>query len=716
MLRRGGGAPPPSASLLSRSADGYGSWSSGGRGGLLSASAAEDEDKAGTLHHSRPTSPPAPSAAAASRQAYLARTTCVGTACFMAPEVVLGADEGDGGGGGGAEGGHGPPADVWSLGMTVLELATGCVPLAGASLVEVALTVAHRRPPTLADHCAATGTPAPSPAAVDFVAACLARDPGQRPTADKLLGHRFLRAARPDAYVAARLVAAVSAAASAPPSPLSPSPAPSPRFGRLPRTASGMALRSGGSGQGGTSAGGAPLHATAAAPKDRPYHTLTWTIPADVAAKAGSSSSSGSGSSSSSSRGGDSTGSGASCATPSPSPAAAAAPHTLTFETSAWFGKARVLLDGGTVLLTKRYGLLAQLSWSADTFQAAVPDDAPAWGGLAGAPVSLAISAGLDFDLHGTAAVGSRCLGPGQYALVRRGGGGGGGGGGSVPAEPPADAPPPPAGPAAAAALPSPRRAASAGADAVWPPDLSPAASAHPHPAPPPPLGAVAEERTSLPPPPPPPPLPAAASPKTSLGRRLSPTGVVEAAGPDGTLDSTRAPPPPPLPRSSSAGTASTAAADRRSSLDDLADAVRAASLRRAVSVAFSGSGWDEPPGPPPRAAAATPPPPPAPAVAGAAVAAVEEAGEQGRASPAAAWRAHVEALVDSLRSKEAAWAAERAGLASASAAAQAAASARAASAEAEVAALRGQVERLTSQVRLLERIAGEAAHASALL
>jgi len=738
-------ARPPPASLPSRSADGYGPWSADG--GLLSAAASEADaaeggPRGGHHHHhhhplragsggsSPPAAPPPPPSATAAR-AYLARSTCVGTACFMAPEVVT-------------NDGHGPAADVWSFGMTVMELATGRVPLAGASLVEVALTVAHRQPPNLAAHAAATGSPPPSAAAVDFVAACLSRDPAARPTAERLLAHRFLRAAKGDAYVASRLLSGPAGRGA----PAATRPA------GIPRAVSSAAL-------------------TNAPPKERPMHTLTWSVPADLVPATFGVQAAGGSQQQHGRPAGDSDGSAASAsarlARTTSSPTAAAAAHTLTFETSAWFGKARILLDG-VVLVTKKYSLLAQLTWSHDMLEAAIPEDdddgeaqphevdgrargggGHRWGALAGASVSISVSAGLDFDLHGTASVGGVPLALGRYALAKKsaavggmigGGGGGGGGGGSgcLDSGAPAAASPPPDGPASAPTATPARRASL---EAVWPADLDPAAARattprpppHPHHAPQLPLGAVEEDAagelsTSM----------AAPCPKVSVGRRLSPTGVVDAAEPDGTLDSTTGAPARPLPPQTAGGaqqqpppssppqparTSSTGTA--RSSMDELAGVVRAASLRRAVSIAFSGSGWDER-----GTGGTTPAAPPTPGGRRArpASASTGDFGEEGLAAldggagaGPAAWRAHCEALVDALRAKEVAWASERRGLAAAAAVATAAAAsararviARAEAAEARAGELQGQVARLAAQVGLLERIAGDAARQSAHL
>ncbi|SCU98846.1 LAME_0G00782g1_1 [Lachancea meyersii CBS 8951] len=105
--------------------------------------------------------------------ATLKRTTFVGTPYWMAPEIIARGDNG-----------YDEKADIWSLGITVMELLTGQPPYAKHDPMKVLMNIPVRKPPKL--HGRFT-----SPAR-DFIALCLAKDPESRPTASELLNHKFL--------------------------------------------------------------------------------------------------------------------------------------------------------------------------------------------------------------------------------------------------------------------------------------------------------------------------------------------------------------------------------------------------------------------------------------------------------------------------------------------------------------------------------------------
>jgi mitogen-activated protein kinase kinase kinase 17/18 len=98
-----------------------------------------------------------------------------GTLAFMAPEVARGEAQG-------------AAADVWALGCTVVEMATGAAPWRFAD-------------PVAALHHVARSGEVPDPPAwlsdegKDFLARCLVRDPAERWTAERLLQHPFVSAA-----------------------------------------------------------------------------------------------------------------------------------------------------------------------------------------------------------------------------------------------------------------------------------------------------------------------------------------------------------------------------------------------------------------------------------------------------------------------------------------------------------------------------------------
>ncbi|CAD6271361.1 unnamed protein product [Miscanthus lutarioriparius] len=96
-----------------------------------------------------------------------------GTPAFMAPEVARGEAQG-------------PPADVWALGCTVIEMATGRAPWAGVDdvLAAVRLIGYTEAVPEVPRWLSAE--------AKDFLGRCLARRPSDRATAAQLLEHPFI--------------------------------------------------------------------------------------------------------------------------------------------------------------------------------------------------------------------------------------------------------------------------------------------------------------------------------------------------------------------------------------------------------------------------------------------------------------------------------------------------------------------------------------------
>ncbi|KCV71303.1 STE/STE20/MST protein kinase [Fonticula alba] len=101
------------------------------------------------------------------------RRTLTGTPYWMAPEVVQ-------------ENDYDERVDVWSLGITCIEMADGRPPFSEFRPMLAMMMIPSKPPPTVSQ------PERFSPLFLDFISRCLVKDPAHRPSSKDLLSHPFL--------------------------------------------------------------------------------------------------------------------------------------------------------------------------------------------------------------------------------------------------------------------------------------------------------------------------------------------------------------------------------------------------------------------------------------------------------------------------------------------------------------------------------------------
>ncbi|KAJ6519459.1 kinase-like domain-containing protein [Mycena sanguinolenta] len=113
------------------------------------------------------------------------RKSFVGTPCWMAPEVIQARH-------------YDSSADIWSFGITALELTQGRPPRSRESTQRILMKTIQEDSPTLDRD---GGTHKYSRAFKELVDSCLVKDPSKRPTAEELLQSPFFKSSKKKSYL-----------------------------------------------------------------------------------------------------------------------------------------------------------------------------------------------------------------------------------------------------------------------------------------------------------------------------------------------------------------------------------------------------------------------------------------------------------------------------------------------------------------------------------
>ncbi|TPX53351.1 hypothetical protein SeMB42_g00834 [Synchytrium endobioticum] len=114
------------------------------------------------------------------------RNSFVGTPYWMAPEIIKRSQ-------------YDFKADIWSLGITVIELATGNPPFAELDPRRAIFMIPRSKPPKLDGKFSA--------AMKEFISLCLTEEPEERPTAEELLKVKFIRSTPRGTVILQELIA-----------------------------------------------------------------------------------------------------------------------------------------------------------------------------------------------------------------------------------------------------------------------------------------------------------------------------------------------------------------------------------------------------------------------------------------------------------------------------------------------------------------------------